>query len=66
MLRNFMTSRFLNPVIVESNFPESTISELKNKNYIIDKVKQHGRIKMILIDDNENIHTVGDDSVTVE
>ncbi|MDR2238327.1 MAG: gamma-glutamyltransferase [Chryseobacterium sp.] len=55
---------------VENNFPESTISELQSKNYVIEKVKQIGKTEMIVLDDNGNIHAVadgrGDDSVAVE
>ena len=34
-------------ITVENNFPESTIAELKNKNYIIEKTKQIGKTEMI-------------------
>lgn len=55
---------------VENNFPESTIAELKSKNYVIEKVKQIGKTEMIVLDDNGTIHAVadgrGDDSVAVE
>lgn len=57
-------------VSVETNFPESTISELKAKNYVIEKVKYIGKTEMIIIDDSGTIHAVadgrGDDSVAVE
>ncbi|MBV8325380.1 gamma-glutamyltransferase [Chryseobacterium sp.] len=57
-------------ISVENNFPESTISELKSKNYVIEKVKQIGKTEMIVLDENGNIHAVadgrGDDSVAVE
>ena len=57
-------------VSVENNFPEATISELKAKNYVIEKIKQIGKTEMIVIDDNGTIHAVadgrGDDSVAVE
>ncbi|ANF49335.1 gamma-glutamyltransferase [Chryseobacterium glaciei] len=57
-------------VSVENNFPEATISELKAKNYVIEKVKYIGKTEMILIDDTATIHAVadgrGDDSVAVE
>ncbi|KPH13406.1 gamma-glutamyltransferase [Chryseobacterium sp. ERMR1:04] len=57
-------------VSVENNFPESTISELKAKNYVIEKVKYIGKTEMIVIDDTATIHAVadgrGDDSVAVE
>lgn len=57
-------------VSVENNFPESTISELKAKNYVIEKVKYIGKTEMIVIDHTNTIHAVadgrGDDSVAVE
>ncbi|MEI7487119.1 MAG: gamma-glutamyltransferase [Chryseobacterium sp.] len=57
-------------VSVENNFPEATISELKAKNYVIEKVKYIGKTEMIVIDDNGTIHAVadgrGDDSVAIE
>ncbi len=57
-------------ISVESNFPESTIAELKSKNYVIEKVKQIGKTEMIILDENGNIHAVadgrGDDSVATE
>lgn len=57
-------------VSVETNFPESTISELKAKNYVIEKVKYIGKTEMIIIDDSGTIHAVadgrGDDSVAIE
>lgn len=57
-------------VTVENNFPETTIAELKAKNYVIEKTKQIGKTEMILIDSNGIIHAVadgrGDDSVAVE
>jgi gamma-glutamyltranspeptidase/glutathione hydrolase len=57
-------------VSVENNFPEATISELKAKNYVIERVKQIGKTEMIVIEDNGTIHAVadgrGDDSVAVE
>ncbi|SHK22164.1 gamma-glutamyltransferase [Chryseobacterium polytrichastri] len=57
-------------VSVENNFPESTISELKAKNYVFEKVKYIGKTEMIVIDDTNTIHAVadgrGDDSVAVE
>ncbi|ASK32583.1 gamma-glutamyltransferase [Chryseobacterium sp. T16E-39] len=57
-------------VSVENNFPESTISDLKAKNYVIEKVKQLGKMEVIVIDGNGNIHAVadgrGDDSVAIE
>lgn len=57
-------------ITVENNFPESTISELKSKNYVIEKTKYIGKTEMIVLDENGNIHAVadgrGDDSVAVE
>ncbi|MDN5397186.1 MAG: gamma-glutamyltransferase [Chryseobacterium sp.] len=57
-------------ITVENNFPESTITALKNKNYVIEKIKYIGKTELILMDDNGNIHAVadgrGDDSVAVE
>ncbi|WP_419487545.1 gamma-glutamyltransferase [Chryseobacterium bernardetii] len=55
---------------VENNFPESTIAELKKKNYTFEKVKQIGKTEVIVLDENGNIHAVadgrGDDSVAIE
>ena len=55
---------------VESNFPETTIKALEQKNYKFEKIKQIGRTEMIVIDDNKTVHAVadgrGDDSVGVE
>ena len=57
-------------VTVENNFPESTIADLKTKNYVVEKVKLIGKTEMIVIDANGNIQAVadgrGDDSVAVE
>ena len=57
-------------VVVEKNFPISTIKDLEKMGYKIDKRSQIGRTEMILIDDNKTIHAVadgrGDDSVGVE
>lgn len=57
-------------VTVENGFPESTINDLKAKNYVIEKIKLIGKTEMIVIDSNGNIHAVadgrGDDSVAVE
>ncbi|REC46487.1 gamma-glutamyltransferase [Chryseobacterium pennipullorum] len=57
-------------ISVENNFPESTIAELKAKNYVIEKVKQIGKTEMIVLDESGNIHAVadgrGDDSVATE
>ncbi|WP_284464331.1 gamma-glutamyltransferase [Chryseobacterium sp.] len=57
-------------ITVENNFPESTIAELKSKNYVIEKTKYIGKTEIIVIDENGNIHAVadgrGDDSVAVE
>ncbi|WP_419495105.1 gamma-glutamyltransferase [Chryseobacterium bernardetii] len=55
---------------VENNFPESTIADLKKKNYTFEKVKQIGKTEVIVLDENGNIHAVadgrGDDSVAIE
>ncbi|WP_394674705.1 gamma-glutamyltransferase [uncultured Chryseobacterium sp.] len=55
---------------VEENFPESTIAELKTKNYTFETVKQIGKTEMIIRDDNGNIQAIadgrGDDSVAIE
>ena len=57
-------------VMVENNFPESTIQNLEKKNYKIERVSQIGRTEMIVIDENGNATAVadgrGDDSVAVE
>jgi gamma-glutamyltranspeptidase/glutathione hydrolase len=57
-------------ITVENNFPESTISDLKSKNYVIEKTKYIGKTEMIVLDENGSIHAVadgrGDDSVAVE
>ena len=57
-------------VTVESNFPESTISELSKMNYKFEKIPYIGKTEIILMDENGNIHAVadgrGDDSVAVE
>ena len=57
-------------VVVEKNFPISTIKDLEKMGYKIDKRSQIGRTEMILIDDNKTVHAVadgsGDDSVGVE
>lgn len=57
-------------VMVEAQFPQSTISGLEKMNYTIEKIPQIGRTEIILMDENGNIHAVadgrGDDSVAVE
>lgn len=57
-------------VMVEPDFPHSTISELEKKNYKFQEVPQLGRVEMIVVDENGNYHAVadgrGDDSVGVE
>ncbi len=57
-------------VMVEKNFPETTISELEKMNYKISRVNQIGRTELILIDESGIITAVadgrGDDSVAVE
>lgn len=57
-------------VMVENNFPETTLQNLEKKNYKIKRVTQIGRTEMIVIDENGNATAVadgrGDDSVAVE
>lgn len=57
-------------VMVEKNFPETTISDLKKMNYKIERISQIGRTEMILIDEKGNATAIadgrGDDSVGVE
>ena len=57
-------------ILVEKNFPESTISDLEKNNYTIEKTAQIGRTELIVIDENGNATAVadgrGDDSVSVE
>ena len=57
-------------VMVENNFPETTLQNLEKKNYKIERVTQIGRTEMIVIDENGNATAVadgrGDDSVAVE
>lgn len=57
-------------VLVEKNFPETTIKNLEKLNYKFEEVSQIGRTEMIVIDDKGNAIAVadgrGDDSVTVE
>jgi len=57
-------------VMVEVQFPQSTISGLEKMKYKIEKIPQIGRTEIILMDENGNIHAVadgrGDDSVAVE
>ena len=57
-------------VMVENNFPETTLQNLEKKNYKIERVTQIGRTEMIVIDENGNAIAVadgrGDDSVAVE
>lgn len=57
-------------VAFEKNFPESTIKKLDNLGYKSERWGQLGRVEMILIDENGEIHAVadgrGDDSVAVE
>ncbi|WP_332033711.1 gamma-glutamyltransferase, partial [Kaistella sp.] len=54
-------------VMVENNFPETTLQNLEKKNYKIERVTQIGRTEMIVIDENGNATAVadgrGDDSV---
>ena len=57
-------------VLVEKNFPESTIKDLEKNNYIIERTSQIGRTELIIIDEEGNTVAVadgrGDDSVAVE
>ena len=57
-------------VLVEKNFPETTIKDLEKMNYKIERTAQIGRTELILIDENGNAAAVadgrGDDSVAVE
>ncbi|MBF8456537.1 gamma-glutamyltransferase [Kaistella sp. G5-32] len=57
-------------VMVEKNFPESTIKDLEKMNYKIERESQIGRTEMIVIDEKGNAVAVadgrGDDSVAVE
>ncbi len=57
-------------ILVEKNFPESTISDLEKNKYTIEKIAQIGRTELIVIDENGNATAVadgrGDDSVSVE
>lgn len=57
-------------VLVEKNFPESTIKDLEKNNYKIERTSQIGRTELIIIDENGNAIAVadgrGDDSVAVE
>ena len=57
-------------VLVEKNFPETTIADLEKHNYKIERTAQIGRTEMIVIDENGNAIAVadgrGDDSVAVE
>ena len=57
-------------VLVEKDFPETTIVALEKKNYKIQKTAQIGRKELIVIDDEGNATAVadgrGDDSVAVE
>ena len=57
-------------VLVEKNFPETTILDLEKNKYTIEKTAQIARTEMIVIDENGNATAVadgrGDDSVGVE
>ena len=57
-------------VMVEKNFPETTIKDLENMNYKVERTSKIGRTEMIVVDDNGNAVAVadgrGDDSVAVE
>ena len=57
-------------VLVENNFPESTIADLEKNNYKIERTSQIGRTELIIIDEKGNAIAIadgrGDDSVAVE
>lgn len=57
-------------VLVENNFPNSTLDVLKKKGYTFEKTGQIGRTELIVIDENGNRVAVadgrGDDSVASE
>ena len=57
-------------VMVEKNFPESTISDLEKLKYKIERISQLGRTEMVVIDEKGNAVAVadgrGDDSVAVQ
>lgn len=57
-------------VLIEANFPEATIIDLKKNGYEIERTSQIGRTELIVIDENGNTVAVadgrGDDSVGVE
>ena len=57
-------------VMIENNFPETTVSTLKKMSYKFESVNQIGRTELIVIDENGNASAVadgrGDDSVAVE
>ena len=57
-------------VMVEKNFPESTILDLEKLKYKIERISQLGRTEMIVIDEKGNAVAVadgrGDDSVAVQ
>lgn len=57
-------------VLVETNFPETTIKDLEKNNYKIERTSKIGRTELIIIDEDGNAVAVadgrGDDSVAVE
>ena len=57
-------------VLVEKNFPETTIADLEKNKYKIERTSQIGRTELIIIDENGNATAVadgrGDDSVAIE
>jgi len=57
-------------VLVEKNFPESTIKDLEKNNYQIERTSQIGRTELIILDENGNATAIadgrGDDSVAVQ
>jgi gamma-glutamyltranspeptidase/glutathione hydrolase len=57
-------------VLIEKNFPETTITDLIKNKYTIDRTAQIGRTEVIVMDENGNAVAIadgrGDDSVAVE
>jgi gamma-glutamyltranspeptidase/glutathione hydrolase len=57
-------------VLIEKNFPETTVADLVKNKYTIEKTAQIGRTEVIVIDEMGNATAIadgrGDDSVAVE
>jgi len=57
-------------ILVEKNFPETTVADLVKNKYTIEKTAQIGRTEVIVIDEMGNATAIadgrGDDSVAVE